>query len=56
MLTSFIPIISKKNETLILEGQLIDNIIFIKDGRILIFLSKKFSLFILFIALTIFSL
>ena len=34
MLTSFIPIISKKEEILILEGELIDNIIFVKDGRL----------------------
>ena len=34
ILTSFIPIISKKEETLILEGELIDNIIFVKDGRL----------------------
>ena len=34
VLTSFIPIISKKEETLILEGELIDNIIFVKDGRL----------------------
>ena len=34
VLTSFIPIISKKEEILILEGELIDNIIFVKDGRL----------------------
>ena len=34
MLTSFIPIISKKEEILIMEGELIDNIIFVKDGRL----------------------
>ena len=34
MLTSFIPIVSKKEEILILEGELIDNIIFVKDGRL----------------------
>ena len=34
VLTSFIPIISKKEEIFILEGELIDNIIFVKDGRL----------------------
>ena len=34
VLTSFIPIISKKEETLILEGEFIENIIFVKDGRL----------------------
>ena len=34
ILTNFIPIISKKEETLILEGELIDNIIFVKDGKL----------------------
>ena len=34
MLTNFIPIISKKEEIIILEGEDIQNIIFIKDGRL----------------------
>ena len=34
MLTSFIPIISKKEEIIILEGEIIQNIIFVKDGRL----------------------
>ena len=34
VLTSFIPIVFKRDETLILEGELIDNIIFVKDGRL----------------------
>ena len=34
VLTSFIPIVSKKNETLVLEGDPINNMVFIKDGRI----------------------
>ena len=34
VLTSFIPIIAKKEEIIILEGELIDNIIFVKDGRL----------------------
>ena len=34
ILTNFIPITSKKEETLILEGELIDNVIFIKDGKL----------------------
>jgi len=34
LLTNFIPLISKKNAFLIYEGQLIDNIIFIKEGRL----------------------
>jgi len=36
MLSSFIPLISKKEEILILEGEFIDNIIFVKDGRLVI--------------------
>ena len=34
MLTSFIPIISKKEEIIVLEGEIIQNIIFVKDGRL----------------------
>ena len=34
VLTSFISIVSKKEEILILEGELIDNIVFVKDGRL----------------------
>ena len=34
MLTNFITIMSKKEEVLIVEGELIDNIIFVKDGRL----------------------
>ena len=34
MLTSFIPIVSKKDEILISEGEPIENIIFVRDGRI----------------------
>ena len=34
VLTSFIPIISKKEEIIILEGEIIQNIIFVKDGRL----------------------
>ena len=34
MLTSFIPIISKKEEIIILQGEIIQNIIFVKDGRL----------------------
>ena len=34
VLTSFIPITSKKEETIILEGEIIQNIIFVKDGRL----------------------
>ena len=36
MLSSFIPLISKKGEILVLEGEFIDNIIFVKDGRLVI--------------------
>ena len=34
ILTNFIPVVSKKNEFLIYEGQIVEEIIFIKDGRI----------------------
>ena len=34
VLTNFIPVISKKNEFLIYEGEIVEEIIFIKDGRI----------------------
>ena len=34
VLTFFIPLFSKKNAILIYENQLIDNIIFVKDGRL----------------------
>ena len=34
ILTNFIPVVSKKNEFLIYEGQMVEEIIFIKDGRI----------------------
>ena len=34
ILTSFIPIISKKEEIIILEGEMIQNIVFVKDGRL----------------------
>ena len=34
ILTNFIPLISKKNATLIHEGQIINNIIFVKTGRL----------------------
>ena len=34
VLTSFIPIISKKEEIIILEGEIIQNIAFVKDGRL----------------------
>ena len=34
MLTSFIPIISKKEEIIVLEGEIIQNIVFVKDGRL----------------------
>ena len=34
ILTSFIPIVSKKEEIIILEGDIIQNIIFVKDGRL----------------------
>ena len=34
MLTSFIPITSKKEEVIILEKEIIQNIVFVKDGRL----------------------
>ncbi len=34
MLTNFIPIVSKKEEIIILEGEIIQNIVFVKDGRL----------------------
>ena len=34
VLTSFIPIVSKKEEIIILEGEILQNIIFVKDGRL----------------------
>ena len=34
VLTNFIPVISKKNDFLIYEGEIVEEIIFIKDGRI----------------------
>ena len=34
ILTSFIPIQAKKEEIIILEGELIENIVFVKDGRL----------------------
>ena len=34
MLTSFIPILSKKEEIIVLEGEIIQNIVFVKDGRL----------------------
>ena len=34
VLTSFIPITLKKEEILLLEGELVENIIFVKDGRL----------------------
>ena len=34
VLTNFIPIISKRNEFLVYEGEMIEEIIFIKDGKI----------------------
>ena len=34
VLSYFIPIVSKKEEILILEGEYIENIIFVKDGRL----------------------
>ena len=34
LLTNFIPLISKKNAFLIHEGQLINNIIFVQEGRL----------------------
>ena len=37
VLNNFIPIISKKNEFLIYEGEIVEQIIFIKDGKISLF-------------------
>ena len=34
ILTNFIPIVSKKEETIALEGETIQNMIFVKDGRL----------------------
>ena len=34
VLSCFIPIVSKKEEILILEGEYIENVIFVKDGRL----------------------
>ena len=34
MLTSFIPILVKKEEIIFLEGEIIQNIVFVKDGRL----------------------
>ena len=34
VLTKFIPILSKKEEIIILEGEYIENIVFVKDGRL----------------------
>ena len=34
VLTSFIPIVSKKEEIIILEKEIVQNIIFVKDGRL----------------------
>jgi hypothetical protein len=34
ILTNFIPVVSKRNEFLVYEGELVEEIIFIKDGRI----------------------
>ena len=34
MLASFIPVVSKKEEIIILEGEFIQNIVFVKDGRL----------------------
>ena len=39
MLTSFIPIVTKKEEIIILEGDIIHNIVFVKDGRLQLELS-----------------
>ena len=36
MLTNFISIVAKKEDIIILEGELVDNIIFVKDGRLVI--------------------
>ena len=34
VLTSFIPIVSKKEEIIMLEGEIIQNIVFVKDGKL----------------------
>ena len=34
VLTSFIPIISKKEEIIMIEGEILQNIVFVKDGRL----------------------
>ena len=34
LLTNFIPLFSRKNALLIREGQLIESIIFVKEGRL----------------------
>ena len=34
ILTSFIPILSKKDEIIIREGEIINNIVFVRDGRL----------------------
>ena len=34
ILTNFIPVVSKRNEFLVYEGEIVEEIIFIKDGRI----------------------
>ena len=34
ILTSFIPIVSKKEEIIVLEGEIIQNIVFVRDGRL----------------------
>ena len=34
ILTSFIPIVSKKEEIIVLEGEMIQNIVFVRDGRL----------------------
>ena len=39
MLTSFIPIVIKKEEIIVLEGEIIQNIVFVKDGRLQLELS-----------------
>ena len=39
ILTSFIPIVTKKEEMIILEGEIIQNIVFVKDGRLQLELS-----------------
>ena len=39
VLTSFIPIVSKKEEIIILEGEIIHNIVFVRDGKLSIEIS-----------------